>query len=285
MKNNSNISVTIGIPSYNEKKYIKKTIESALNQSYSNISIVVSDNNSNDGTVNFLKKNYKDRIVIYEHKKNIGMNENFKFLAEKANSKYFMWLGAHDYIHEKYVEEAINVHENHSICSLVYFQHQFVNNMYENIETIPLNSIVSTEKKRYKNAINLFQNLNYCTHIHGIWRLKDKNKIIPYFMNIVGPDHLILFIFSLIGEIKSIEKKYYFRLEKRNENYDQRFERYKKLNFKFDSSDPKYSMLENHFNYLLKNFYLYTFYKLFKSEKGRGKKYIKQKFKLIFNVF
>ena len=84
MKNNSNISVTIGIPSYNEKKYIKKTIESALNQSYSNISIVVSDNNSNDGTVNFLKKNYKDRIVIYEHKKNIGMNENFKFLAENT---------------------------------------------------------------------------------------------------------------------------------------------------------------------------------------------------------
>ena len=74
-------------------------------------------------------------------------------------------------------------------------------------------------------------------------------------------------------------------LKKEIENHDQRFERYKKLNFKFDSSDPKYSMLENHFNYLLKTFTYILFSKLFKSEKGRGKKYIKEKLKLIFNVF
>ena len=42
--------VTIAIPTFNRKEYLKQAIESVLEQSYKNIELVVSDNHSDDGT-------------------------------------------------------------------------------------------------------------------------------------------------------------------------------------------------------------------------------------------
>ena len=42
--------VSILLLSYNQKEFIKDSIESSLNQSYKNLEIVISDNGSTDGT-------------------------------------------------------------------------------------------------------------------------------------------------------------------------------------------------------------------------------------------
>ena len=43
--------VSICIPTYNSEKYIKDCLESVINQSYKNIEIIISDNNSTDNTL------------------------------------------------------------------------------------------------------------------------------------------------------------------------------------------------------------------------------------------
>ena len=54
--------VTICIPAYNADKTIAKTLDSILNQTYSNIEIIVSDNHSTDNTVGIVKS-YENRRV------------------------------------------------------------------------------------------------------------------------------------------------------------------------------------------------------------------------------
>ena len=61
--------VTIGIPLYNEVKYIERTIRSALEQTYTNIEVIISDNNSNDGTFELIKKKFKDQVILCQKKK------------------------------------------------------------------------------------------------------------------------------------------------------------------------------------------------------------------------
>ncbi|MCK4592795.1 glycosyltransferase family 2 protein [Candidatus Parcubacteria bacterium] len=49
--------VTISIINYNDRKFIFKAIESAVNQNYPNLDIIITDNNSTDGTREEIEKN------------------------------------------------------------------------------------------------------------------------------------------------------------------------------------------------------------------------------------
>ena len=51
-----NDTITIIIPTYNKVDYISQTIESALNQTYSNYEILIVDDASSDGTDLVIKK-------------------------------------------------------------------------------------------------------------------------------------------------------------------------------------------------------------------------------------
>ena len=46
--------VSVIMPSYNSKKYIKKAIDSVLEQTYSNFELIIVDGNSTDGTLDIL---------------------------------------------------------------------------------------------------------------------------------------------------------------------------------------------------------------------------------------
>jgi len=64
--------VSIIIPCYNYEKYIEQCIRSALNQTYSNIEVVIVDNGSTDQSLNKIKTFlYDDRVSIIELKQNI----------------------------------------------------------------------------------------------------------------------------------------------------------------------------------------------------------------------
>ena len=77
--------VTIGIPTYNRADgYLKEAIESVINQTYSNLEIIISDNCSSDDT-GLVVKSFKDqRIHYYRHDENIGANNNFNFCLKKS---------------------------------------------------------------------------------------------------------------------------------------------------------------------------------------------------------
>lgn len=60
--------VSIVIVNWNGEKYLKKCIESLLNQSYSDIEIIVVDNDSSDSSIDIINKNFKDKIKLFLNK-------------------------------------------------------------------------------------------------------------------------------------------------------------------------------------------------------------------------
>ncbi len=103
--------LTIGIPAFNESKYIRQTIESCINQAGF---VVVSDNASTDDT----QKICEELVAKYpnlkyvRHQQNQGGTENFNFLLREAKTKYFMWFGGHDYLDESYSTHMLHMLEN-----------------------------------------------------------------------------------------------------------------------------------------------------------------------------
>ncbi len=82
--------VSIIIVSYDSEKYIEKTLKSCLTQTYKNIEILLLDNNSQDKTVDIVKKigRQDKRVKIFESTKNLGPYGGLNFLLEKARGKY-----------------------------------------------------------------------------------------------------------------------------------------------------------------------------------------------------
>ena len=107
MFKNDKPRVSLGIPIFNESKYISETVNSLINQTYENIEIIAIDNDSNDDSFRILESLSKqdNRLKIFKNTKNIGMSENFNLVFKKSTGKYFAWIGAHDIYEKKFVEK------------------------------------------------------------------------------------------------------------------------------------------------------------------------------------
>ena len=68
MNQTRKIKISIIIVNYNNARYLKKSLETALNQTYENKEIIVIDDMSNDNSIEILKK-YKKKIKFYVSKK------------------------------------------------------------------------------------------------------------------------------------------------------------------------------------------------------------------------
>ena len=55
--------ISVIIPSYNRKEYLKKAIESVLNQTYQNKEIIIVDDCSNDGTEEYFTEKLGNEII------------------------------------------------------------------------------------------------------------------------------------------------------------------------------------------------------------------------------
>lgn len=102
--------VSIMIPAYNQQQYIGQAIESALNQDYPNLEIIVSDDCSSDSTPAVIQLYASDpRIHCFRNEKNIGMGTNqMKLLSEYATGEWVVMLDGDDYfIDNQFIRSAI----------------------------------------------------------------------------------------------------------------------------------------------------------------------------------
>jgi len=90
MKDEANPLVSIVVCTYNGEKYLGHQLESILNQTYQNTEILISDDNSTDGTVS-IARSYaaKDqRVRVHVNSSNLGYNQNFEQAFLKAGGDF-----------------------------------------------------------------------------------------------------------------------------------------------------------------------------------------------------
>ncbi len=99
--------VSIIIPVYNGSNYLKKAIDSALNQTYSNIEIiVVNDGSTDEGKTEEIAKSYGSRIR-YIKKENGGVSSALNEGIREMKGTYFSWLSHDDEYYADKIEKQI----------------------------------------------------------------------------------------------------------------------------------------------------------------------------------
>jgi len=97
--------VTIIIPVYNGEQYVKYAIESALNQTYKNIEILVVNDGSEDGSEDVIK-HYTDK-VRYIKKENGGVSSVLNIAIREMKGVWLSWLSHDDMYMPAKIEEQI----------------------------------------------------------------------------------------------------------------------------------------------------------------------------------
>ena len=97
--------VSICIPNYNNAEYIGESIQSALDQTYENIEIIVCDNESTDNSWEIISSYSDERISKFKNISNLGMVGNFREVLSKANGKYVTFLCSDDLLLPDTVEK------------------------------------------------------------------------------------------------------------------------------------------------------------------------------------
>ncbi len=101
--------VSVGLPVFNGKELVARAIEAILNQTYPNFELIISDNNSNDGTSAICEAYaVSDKRIRYiRQPQNIGAFKNFRFVLDQSIGEYFFWASCDDTRSPDYV--ALNV--------------------------------------------------------------------------------------------------------------------------------------------------------------------------------
>ena len=89
--------ISIIVPIYNAEKYLKKCIDSLVNQTKKEIEFILINDGSTDSSENIIK-NYNDKRIKYFKNKNQGIGKTRNFGIDKATGKYIMFLDSDDYL-------------------------------------------------------------------------------------------------------------------------------------------------------------------------------------------
>jgi glycosyltransferase involved in cell wall biosynthesis len=114
--------VSIGIPAYNRENMIGRAIQSALEQDYPHIELIISDNASTDETEKICREYAaRDSRVIYIRQSvNQGAAANFNTVFQQARGEYFLWLGDDDWFDLNYVSTCVRFLEENPDHILAY---------------------------------------------------------------------------------------------------------------------------------------------------------------------
>ncbi|MBQ8302256.1 MAG: glycosyltransferase [Clostridia bacterium] len=136
--------VSIIVPVYNGANYMREAIESALNQTYTNIEvIVVNDGSTDDGETERIALSYGERIK-YISKKNGGVSSALNEGIRQMTGEYFSWLSHDDVYLPRKIENQINglrVFEKKDAVGLC--GHFFINERSEHLSKQSVKRFVS----------------------------------------------------------------------------------------------------------------------------------------------
>lgn len=148
---------SIIIPIYNVYNYVNKTIESALNQSESNIEVILVDDGSTDGSGEICNEYAeRDKRVIVIHKKNGGLSSARNAGTEVASTEYVMYLDGDDYLRQDAVERCLETMKEYP-SDFIQFLYQEVGENNEPALNIPIGKMyqVHTSRELFENLYKL----------------------------------------------------------------------------------------------------------------------------------
>ena len=110
--------ISVYLPTYNRLSLLKRAVESVLSQTYPNIELIIVDDNSSDGTCNYLDdlaRKMKNVVILAKEGRH-GAPASRNMAIFKANGSYITGLDDDDYFNRDHIKILFNAYESSRSC-------------------------------------------------------------------------------------------------------------------------------------------------------------------------
>lgn len=159
--------VSIVIISYNAERYIIECLNSISRQLYDNIEVIVSDDCSDDNTLNLINEWYDlnqcfSRFVVVQTDSNRGVSANCNRGLEEAKGVWVKYIAADDFLDNPYsISTYVKYASRFSNCSAIFSNVKLlIENDVFDINTPPEYNLVFNSVATAKDQYNLLSKKN-----------------------------------------------------------------------------------------------------------------------------
>ncbi|MDD2891084.1 MAG: glycosyltransferase, partial [bacterium] len=149
--------VSIILPTYNGAKYIKKSIDSCLDQTYQDIELVIVDDGSTDKTPEIVEsylpvgKAGNDAGIKYiKHSKNLGLSQTLNTGFENSTGEYLTWTSDDNYYAQNAIKAMADFLDANPNTDFVYANYYCID---ESGKVFLSSKVESPENLKYRNCI------------------------------------------------------------------------------------------------------------------------------------
>ena len=108
--------VSVIVPYYKNKKFIKKTINSILNQSYQKFEILLIYDDTSKDDLQYIKKNFTNKkIKLLINRENLGVAKSRNIAIKKSQGKFIAFLDSDDFWKKDKLKKQIKFMNDYSL--------------------------------------------------------------------------------------------------------------------------------------------------------------------------
>lgn len=145
--------VSVCIPTYNRANYLTYSINSVLNQTYTNFELIICDDGSTDNTPEVISQLNDDRIRYIKHPNNIGRSRNMRSGFDVACGTYFIKIDDDDALTPEFLEKTLAILEAEQNVDFVCSNHWIINQNNERVESATFDNSAKWKKDHLKQGI------------------------------------------------------------------------------------------------------------------------------------
>ncbi|HEU0198941.1 MAG TPA: glycosyltransferase family 2 protein [Burkholderiaceae bacterium] len=120
--------VSLGLPVFNGERFLARALDTVLSQTYADFELIISDNASTDATPDIVREYAArdPRLRPFRQRFNIGIGNNWSFVAQMARGTLFKWISSNDEYAPTLLEKCVSVMARDPTVALCYGLTQFI---------------------------------------------------------------------------------------------------------------------------------------------------------------
>jgi len=182
--NNNELLISVIVPVYNVEKYLRKCIDSILQQTYTNLEIILVDDGSPDNCGRICDEYAQsDSRVKVIHKQNGGLSDARNAGIDIAEGDYINFVDSDDYIAPNMLKHLMDKIKQYdadiSLCTIIGVNENYAirGNIQDFLEKDTLLSNIESMELTFIDKSNSF--VSACAKIYKAWLLKQTGIRFP----------------------------------------------------------------------------------------------------------